>query len=126
IRGSQAPRHVFNVGVETTVFVDDQDGGDLSRYLGGTNVIAANAAVAIRRRHGDVLGLEPLVVGRDLLRERVVGPEALPKSQGGYAADRELLRAIEECTAVDLAVNVTVEQVQQLLRIIRRFFSFHW
>ena len=46
--------------------------------------------------HGLVLGLDPLVVFRHLLRPRVVRPEALEDRGGGQAADRELLGAIQE------------------------------
>ena len=44
---------------------------------------------------------------------------------GRQAADGELLGAIEEVAAADVAVLVLVKQIQQLLRVIGRFLSFH-
>ena len=79
----------------------------------------------LRRGHGRRLGLDALVVLGDLLRPGVVGAEALPDRRGGQAADGELLRAIQEFAAVDVAVDILVEQVEQLLRVIGRFLSFH-
>ena len=81
--------------------------------------------VALGRGDGDVLGLDAAVVFGHLLRPGVIGTEALPDRGSGQAADGEFLRAIQECAAVDIAVHVAVKKVQQLLRKIGRFLSFH-
>src|SRR5581483_6981215 len=65
------------------------------------------------------------VVLLDLLGPRVVRAQALPEGDRGQAADRELLRAIEELAPCDVAVLVLVEEVQQLLGIIGRLLPLH-
>ena len=45
--------------------------------------------------------------------------------QRRHAADGELLGAIEEVAAGDVAVLVLVKQIQQFLRVVGRFLSFH-
>ena len=56
--------------------------------------------------------LSLFVVLSNLLRQGVVGPEALPEGRSRYAAYCVLFRAIQEFTPADLAVNVTVEYVE--------------
>ena len=55
----------------------------------------------------------------------VIGAQALPDGGGGDAADGEFLGAVQEVAAVDVAVDVPVEQVEQFLREVRGFFAFH-
>jgi hypothetical protein len=65
------------------------------------------------------------VVFLDLLRPCVVRLQALVERQRRHAADGVLLGAVEKVTARDLAMLVLVEEIQQLLRVVRRFLSFH-
>jgi hypothetical protein len=58
-----------------------------------------------------------------LHRPGIVRLEHLKERGCGHAADCELLRAIQEAAAVDPAVHVVVEQVDELLREIRRLLS---
>ena len=52
----QPPRHIFDIGIEAAVFVDDQNAGSFRRVR-RPHEIALDAAVALRRRHRD--GLAP-------------------------------------------------------------------
>jgi hypothetical protein len=65
------------------------------------------------------------VVFGDLLRPGVIRPEALPYRGSSQAADSVLFRSFQEVTAVDIAMHVTVKEVQQLLREIGGVLSFH-
>src|SRR5262249_55752750 len=69
--------------------------------------------------------LDLRVVGLDLLRPRVVGPEAFEQRERRHAADGEFLRALEKIATRDLAVLILMEKVEQLLGIIRRSLSVH-
>src|SRR5438093_24995 len=81
--------------------------------------------VALRRLHGFDRRLDPRVVGLDLLRPGVVRLEAFVDRDGGHAADRELLDALHELAAADVAVLVLMEDVEEFLRIIGRLLALH-
>ena len=49
-------------------------------------------------------------------RPSIVRPEHLKERRRGHAADRELLRTIQEAAAVDPAMHVLIKQVDELLR----------
>ena len=66
-----------------------------------------------------------LAVLGDLLRPGIIGRQALQDRDGGQPADRELRGAVQKGAAVDLAVLVLVEDVEQLLRVVRRLFALH-
>src|ERR1700680_326078 len=102
-----------------------QHAGQLSSGLRWTGQVPPDVFVALWRGYRRVLGLDTAVVLGDLLRPRVIRAEALPDGRGSHAAYRELFRAIQEFAAVDIAVNVTVKEVQQLLREIRGFLPVH-
>ncbi len=123
---AQAARHIFDVRIESAIFVDHEDTRQFSRGLRRPNQISFDAAVAFRRRHGDVLGLDAAVVLGNLLRPGVIGTQALPDPHGRHAANREFLRAFQEIAALDFAVHIAVKQIQQLLRILARLPSLHW
>src|ERR1044071_9452766 len=75
--------------------------------------------------HGLVAYLDAFVVGRDLLRPRVVRPKAFKDCCDSETADRELRGAVEESATADVAMLVFVKEVQQLLRVIACNFAFH-
>jgi hypothetical protein len=56
---------------------------------------------------------------------RDLAPEPFPDGHRRQAAYGILLCGIQEFTPADLAVDVTIEYAQQLLRKIGRFFPFH-
>src|SRR6185503_652759 len=74
---------------------------------------------------GLVRGRDPRIILRHLLGPRVVGPETFPDRRDGQPADRELRGAIEKVATGDVAVLVLVEQVEELLRILRRLLPLH-
>ncbi len=92
---------------------------------GGAHQVAFDAAVALRRGNGHVFGLDAVVVFGNLLGPGVVGTQALEDRRGGEAADGEFLRAIQKVAALDVAMDIEIEEVEQLLREVRRFFALH-
>src|SRR5207237_10539724 len=69
------------------------------------------------------LGLDPLVVLGHLLRPGVIRTEAFKQRSNGHAANCEPLGAIEEGAAIDIAMHVLVEQIQQFLWVIGGFLT---
>src|SRR5262249_37303323 len=116
---------IFDVRVEAAVLVHDEHAWQLAGRSGWPREIALDAAVALRRGDRLVIGPDALVVLRHLLSPGVVGLQALPDRRDRQPADGELADPIEKRSAIDLAVLVFVEDVQQLLRVIGRFLSFH-
>ena len=92
---------------------------------GWTNQIAFDAAVALRRRNRHIFGFDAVVVFGNLLGPRVVRTQALEDRRNGEPARGEFLGAIQKVTAHDVAMDVAIEQVEQLLREVRRFLAFH-
>jgi hypothetical protein len=90
--------------------VDDEHDGQLPAFSRAREV-TFDRAVPGRGWHDLVAHLDALVVGRHLLRPRVVGAQALEDGRDGQAADRESAGAVEESAAVDVAVLVFVEEV---------------
>jgi hypothetical protein len=125
IRCSQTARDVFDIRVQAAVFVYHQYSGQLSISVRGTNEIPSDASVALWRRYGRIFRLDLLVVLGDLLCQSVIRPETFPDGHRRQAAYGILLCGIQEFTAAELAVNVTIKYVQQLLRKIGRFFLFN-
>ena len=70
--------------------------------------VALDAAVALRRRHRGVFGLQPRIGRRHLLRRRVVRHQRIDHGRGGDGGDGDLVDAIDERAPVDLAVDVQV------------------
>ena len=120
----QTPGHILDVWVEPTIFVDNQDRRQFVG-AGGPDQIALDAAVALRGRDGHELGDNPAVIGLDLDRPRVIGPQHLEQRRGADALGSVLLRAIEEAPAGYAAVHIGVEDVQEFLGKVRRLFSLH-
>ncbi len=98
--------------------------GQLSIFCRASQ-IAFDRTVSGRRLHDFVAHFNAFVIRRYLLRPGVVGCQALENRRDGQAAGRKLAKTIKESTAVDVAVLVFVKQIQQLLRIIGCFLSFH-
>ena len=70
--------------------------------------------------------LDPRVVLRHLLRPRVVRPQAFEDAPPRSARrPRTSCARSRNVAAVDVAVLVLVEEIEQLLRIIGRLLSFH-
>ena len=68
---------------------------------------------------------DPLRPLPDLLGRRVAGRHILENRGGRQPADGELRRAIQETAAADAAALVQMDDVHELLRIVRRLLSFH-
>ena len=62
---------------------------------------------------------------RDLLRLGELRAQRVEQHRGGHAADREPGRPVEEAAAVDVAVHVGVEQIEQLLVEVVGGLSLH-
>jgi len=69
--------------------------------------------------------VDPRVVGRDLLGERVAGAEPLEQGLGGDAAHGEGRRLASELAAAQAAVCVVDVEVEQPLIGVLCLFSFH-
>src|SRR5262249_35719638 len=76
-------------------------------------------------RNARGFGFDPLVVLRNLLGPGIVRPQALEDRGDRESANGELPRAIEEFAPADVAVLVFVKQIEEFLRVIRGFLSFH-
>jgi hypothetical protein len=72
-----------------------------------------------------VFRLDAFVVRRNLYGPSIIRSGHLEKCCRGHTADGKFLRTIQKLAAVDPAMRVSVEQVQELLREIRCFLSFH-
>ena len=92
----------------------DEHSRQLPRGLGRPDEVAAHCARPRRRGVLDVLGREPRVVLRNLLGLGEPGAQGVEQHGGGDAAHGELGRALEEAATVEGAVDVGVEQDQQL------------
>ena len=67
----------------------------------------------------------PAVGLRHLLRQREIGPQAFEHRRRRETADRIFGRAVEELPAIDDAMHITVEQLQDVRRIVARFPALH-
>ena len=122
---AEAARDVFDVRVEAAILVDHDDPRQLAAHLRRFGEEPLDRAVALRRLHRHHLGLDPRVVFRDLLGQGVVRLHFRENRRGGQAADGELAGPLQKRPPVDVAVLVLVKEVQQLLRVVRGFLSFH-
>jgi hypothetical protein len=61
----------------------------------------------------------------NLYRPRIVRSKHVEECNCRQAADSKLLCTIEKLTAINAAMHVSVKQVQEFLREIGRFLSFH-
>ena len=121
----QPPRDILDVRVQPAILVDDEDRREL-RVLGlRAGEEALDLPAALGRLIRDVFGADPRVVGRDLLRERVVGAEPLEQRLGGDAAHGEGRRPAGELATAQSAVRVVVVEVEQFLIEVPGLFSFH-
>ena len=59
------------------------------------------------------------------MRPGVIRPQHLEQRRRREPADGEFLRAVAEIAAINVAVHVTVEEIEQFLRKIGRLLSFH-
>ena len=98
--------------------MNDEHRGQLAAGRRGPRKVALDRAVALGRRDRLVTHLDTRVVLGHLLGPCVIRFEAFPQRHRRDAPDGELLRAIEELTAADVAVLVFVEEIEQLLRVI--------
>ena len=116
----ETPRDVLDMGIQAAVLVDDEHAGELGRSRRRTNEVGAYLAVPRGRRDLDPLGDDTRVVGRQDQRMDEVRGELVEQHRGGDAADGELRGAFEELPAIDVAVDVGIEQCQQLLVVVVR------
>ena len=119
-----APGHVGDVGVQPPVLVHD-DHAAAPAPARGPDEIALDLAVALGRGIRDGLALDARVVLVYLLRQRVVRREHIEQGGGGEAAYGELGRLVEKLPALDDAVHVLIEQIQQFLVEITRLSALH-
>ena len=124
LASSQAPGHVFDIRVQAAIFVHHQHRRQFVG-IGGPDQIALDGAVALRGGDGDEPGGDAAVVGWNLDRPGVIGPQHLEQRRRADAEGGELLGAIEKPAAAHSAVHIDVKQVQKLLGKVRRLFSLH-
>jgi hypothetical protein len=79
----------------------------------------------MRRRHRGVLGLEARVGRRDLLPQRVVRHQRLDQDRQRQADGGELVQAVHEFAAADVAVDIQVIKLHRLARDRGRLGLFH-
>ena len=72
-----------------------------------------------------MLGLDPLVGRRHLLRFCELRAQRVQQHPGGHAPDGELAGAIEKSPPVDAAVHVLIKEIEELLIEVFRRLSFH-
>src|SRR5439155_2647040 len=125
ILGSEPPGDIFDIGIQTAVFMHDQHARQLATGIGRVHQVAADVAIALRRGNGGGFRLDPAIIFRDLLGPSEMRAQALEERGGSQATDSKLVRALQELTAVDIAVHILVKHVQQLLWKIARFLAFH-
>ena len=101
-------------GLSPPVLVDDEHFRQLPRGLGGPDEVAPHGARTRRRGVLDELGRETRVVLRNLLGLGEAGVQGVEQHGGGDAAHGELGRALDEAATIEGAVDVRVEQDQQL------------
>ena len=94
--------------------------GSLPFAVRRTGKVGAHRAVPGGRGDLDPLGDDARVVGSQDQRVDEVGGELVEQHRGGDAADRELRGPLEELPAIDVAVDVGIEQRQQLLVVVVR------
>src|SRR6185437_14460118 len=125
IFGSQTARHILYIRIEAPILVHDEDPWRFPGRIGGPNQISPYAAVAVRGRDGCVLGLDPLIVLRNLFGPRIVGAKALPYGCSRQAVRCESFCALQKSAAIQFAVYVKIKQIQQFLGVVTCFLSFH-
>ena len=105
------PRHVFDVGVEAAVLVDDDDGAELApaRRLGE---IAFDGAALPGELHGRCR--DPRIVGRDHGGDRSVLQQR-QRGHGGGDAAGEGCKALEEDAPVERGVGIFVIKIDDFL-----------
>jgi hypothetical protein len=95
--------------------VDDENPGKLAGAAGRSHQVATHLPLALGRLVLDSARLEAAIVARDLLGLGEARAQRLEEHRGGHSADRELGRLLEETAAIDVAVHVLVEEVEELL-----------
>src|SRR5215469_493450 len=91
----------------------------------GTYVITANRGITLGRGNTFISGKKPFIILRDLLGKSVIRAQTFPDTQRREPTNRVFLRRIEEGAPGDLTMHVTIKQVEEFLRKISRFLSFH-
>ena len=119
-----ATGHVRDIGIESPVLVHDDHAAALAPAR-GTNEIALDFSVPLWGGVFNGLALDARVVLLDLFRQGVIGREHIQQSGGGESPHGELGRLVEKLPALDDAVHVLIEQIQQFLIEITRFFTLH-
>src|ERR1019366_4694794 len=119
----QPPRDIFDVWVEATVLVDDENDGQVAPRRRGAagrrrarrpHQIAAPGPVTSRRGETDGFSLDARIGPRNLLSLGELRAQGFEQPGRGDATDRELRGGIEKAAPVDGAVHVLVEEAQDL------------
>jgi hypothetical protein len=110
----EMPSDVFDVRIQAAILMNHEDARKPVLRSLLKDEIAARFPIPLGRVELEILRLEPLVLGADYLR-RKVGTELVEQHHRRDAANRELGGLVEEPAAVDAAVDVSIEQVEQLL-----------
>jgi hypothetical protein len=99
--------------------------GQRAGRAGRLDQVGVDVAVALGRGGGDGFGVDRRVVRSDLLGERLVGHQAVDHRGDGQAADGEFGGLVEKLPLADLAVGVTIIEIEQFLIEIAGFLPFH-
>ena len=119
-------RNVFDIGIEATVFVNDNHRRHFSRRLRRAHEVSAHLSVALRRCVGDVLRDDIGIGEFDLLRKSVIGAHRGQDRRSGQSSNREFRGAIEKLAFRDAAMGIIVIELKQLRMKVFRAQTFHF
>jgi hypothetical protein len=121
----EPPCDVLDVRIQSTVLVNDEDARQLAFRVRRHREVAPGLGVSLRRRVLDGLGLDPLVVFRNLLGSDELRIQLIEQHRRGHPSGRILRSALQEPAPVERAVHVLIEQIQQPLVEILGRLPFH-
>jgi len=107
-------RHVTNMRIEATVFVDDDDAAELAGRILRTDEIPLHLALAAGV--GDILAFHPVVVGGDDLGTRLVGGKQRRDGGGSSGRARKLRQLFHEAPTIERQMRIFVIGVDHRLR----------
>jgi hypothetical protein len=113
------------VGIESAILVDHEHARELPRGPGGPDEVPPHGARPGWRGVLDVFGREAGVVLRNLLGLGEPGVQGIEQHGGGDTTHGEPGRAVDEPATIEGAVDVGVEQDQQLGVEVLGFLEVH-
>ena len=105
----EATGDIFDVRVESAVFMDDHDCRQFAACFGRTHEVTLDCAGTLRRRVADIFGFDARVVFRDLLRHRVIRAQGFEHCRRGKSADGVFGCTVEKFATIEHAMHVAVE-----------------